>query len=238
MAVTTAKASMSDQWLDGKGEMSDEEPATPAEVKAIKEFLCGLVAPSIAAKRLMDPREDEKHLDDKLNRIAWLIMDCILHYQAQQTLLIDLLDAIHHLADDELNFTAKQKLEHPDWRTWKYLGRFELLVDETLRSSEAYRFSLDDEDEDPRDAIRRWASLNSFMAHRCVHEKANDLLVYGVDLIEKTVEQGFANEGQRGPIDTGILDVSSFFLQSFCIHSSFSSTRGQEITRMRRRGRE
>lgn len=203
------KITLSDGWFDAKGKMNDEEPATPREVQVLKEFLSGHITCSVAAKGLMTVSEDDKPLIDKLNRVAWLLMDTIIHYQTQQPLLIELLDAIHHLSDSELDFSTQQKERYPDWPKWKELGRFELLLDETLRSLLAYRYSPDDEDEDPHDSCRRWESINSFLAHRCIYNKGRDGCVFGIRLIASTLAQeSWSNDGE-GRVNSVVLDVRS-----------------------------
>jgi hypothetical protein len=124
---------MSDPWFDTKGKMNDEEPATPEEVQALRELLSGSITPQVAAKCIMTTREDRIPLNDKLNRVAWLIFDAIIHFEEQQPLLTELVEAIHILADDDLVFTDEQKERFPNWASWKDFDKFELLVDDMRR---------------------------------------------------------------------------------------------------------
>ncbi|KAL9034401.1 MAG: hypothetical protein Q9214_007060, partial [Letrouitia sp. 1 TL-2023] len=203
-----AQTTLSDGWFDDKGRMDDEEPATPREVQVLKEFLSGHITSSVAAKGLMTATEDDKPLTDKLGRVAWLLIDTIIHYQNQQPLLIELLDAIHHLPDGELDFSAQQKERYPDWRKWKELGLFESLLDNTLRSSQAYRYSPDDEDEDedPHCNCRRWESINSFLAHRHVYDKDMSGCAFGIDLIVETLAQEFESNDCERQVNSTVLD--------------------------------
>lgn len=204
-----ATNTLSGEWFDTKGKMDDEEPATPREVQVLKEFLKGYITSSVAAKGLMTASEEDKPLTDKLNRVAWLLMDTIIHYQTQQPLLIELLDAIHHLPDSELDFSPQQKIMYPDWQDWKGLSRFESLLDDTLRSFWAYRGSPDDEDKDPYECFHNWESVNSFLAHRCLYKKGKDGCIFGVRLIASTLAQeSWSNDGER-PVESTVLDVRS-----------------------------
>ena len=125
---------MADSWFATKGKLNDEEPATQLEVRSLKDYLAKATSSSTAAKLLMNISEDEKPLDDKLNRIAWLIFDAAIHFQSQQILIIELVEAINNLSPDDLDFTSAQKERFPGWQTWRDFDKFELLLDDMRRS--------------------------------------------------------------------------------------------------------
>lgn len=229
MAIPT----MSDPWFDAKGKMTEEEPATPEEVQALKEFLSANITAPTAAKRIMTMTEDQIPLDDKVIRVSCLIFDAVIHFQAQQPSLIELIDAVHELSDQDLDLTVSQKVRYPRLATWKNFDQFELLSDDMRRSKEphlhhqknrvdisylayrAYRCLPDEEDVDPRDCYRRWASVNAFLAHRFVHVKDMKLPAYCMSIICDALEQEPwkhppsrpLKESEKWKFDIKILDV-------------------------------
>ena len=128
---------MSDFWFDTKGKMSDEEPSTPEELQALKEFLIGETSASVSAKRLMTMSENEKPLSDKINRVVWLIFDAAIHFQSQQTDVLELIEAIQSLSSDDLGFSIRQKERYPTWSTWNAFDRFEVVLDDMRRCKKA-----------------------------------------------------------------------------------------------------
>ncbi len=129
----TIMSNMSDPWFNTKGQMNDEEPATPEEVQALKDFLSGNVSASIAAKRIMSMSEDRISLDYKVERVSYLIFDAVIHFQAHQPSLIELIQAINDLTEKDLDLTASQKAQYPKLGAWKRLDRFDDLLDEMRR---------------------------------------------------------------------------------------------------------
>lgn len=69
---------LSDAWFASKAQMNDEEPATPEEVQALKDFLSGTVSAPIAAKQIMTMNEDRIPFKDKLYRVSSLIFDAAI----------------------------------------------------------------------------------------------------------------------------------------------------------------
>ena len=134
MAIPT----MSNPWFDAKGKMTEEEPATPEEVQALKEFLTANITAPTAAKRIMTMNEDQISLDDKVIRVSCLIFDAVIHFQAQQPSLIELIDAVHELSDQDLDLTVSQKMRYPRLAAWKNFDQFELLSDDMRRSKETH----------------------------------------------------------------------------------------------------
>ena len=131
MAVPLVAAS--DPWFDTKGKMTEEEPATPEEVRALKDFLIGQTPAVTAAKRLMTGDEHEKSLHDKMNRVAWLVFDAVIHFQRQQPSILELVEAIKNLSDDDLDLSSQQKALYSTWSTWKDFDQFVVVLDEMRR---------------------------------------------------------------------------------------------------------
>lgn len=132
------KSNMSDPWFDAKGQMNDEEPATPEEVQALKDFLNGNLSAPIAAKRIMSMNENRIPLDYKLERVSYLIFDAIIHFQAHQPSLIELIEAMNDLTEKDLDLTLSQKTQYPKLAAWKRLDRFDDLLDEMRRCKKPY----------------------------------------------------------------------------------------------------
>jgi hypothetical protein len=114
--------SLSDSWFDMMALSSEDEPATPAEVTALKQLLKGDISPSVAANKIMTMSEEEAPLDSKLDRIAWLMFDVAMEYPAAQPVLLDLEDAINALPN--LNMSDEQKARFPKLAEWKGLVTF------------------------------------------------------------------------------------------------------------------
>lgn len=133
MAVTAAKATLLDPWFDEITESNGDEYPTNREVECLQLFLCGQTTVFRAASDIMTMDEGEKLLDDKSNRLAWLLLQAAIHFQAQQPQLLELIEAIRALSDEDLEVTDEQRTRCPSWRKWKDLGSFELLLDETRR---------------------------------------------------------------------------------------------------------
>lgn len=129
----TQPSTPTDEWYASKGQLNDDEPATPEEVEALKSFIEDKASPETAAKRLMTTREDKKSLEDKTNRVAWLLFDLAMDFPDQQSRVFELLEAIKTLPDEQLAFTDEQKLKYSDWKSWKDLERFWDIVDEMRR---------------------------------------------------------------------------------------------------------
>lgn len=189
MAVTAAKATVSDPWFEEIADSNGEEYPTTRETACLQLFLTDQTTAEVAAKDIMTIDEDEKPVDDKPNRLAWLLVQAATHYQIQQPQLIELVNAIRALSDNDLNLTEAQRERFPRWRTWKDLGAFELLLDDTRRSYWAYRYTLDEEfDGSPDDCYRRWESIQSFYAHRFIINNANGVPLNGIAQIATALE--------------------------------------------------
>lgn len=124
---------LSDAWFASKAEMNDEEAATPKEVEALKEFLSGTVSAPVAAKQIMMMNEDRIPFKDKLYRVSSLIFDAAMNSQEQQPSLIELLTALNHLSEKDLDLTESQKAQFPHIATWEFLDSFINLLDDCRR---------------------------------------------------------------------------------------------------------
>ncbi|KAH7057282.1 hypothetical protein B0J12DRAFT_783684 [Macrophomina phaseolina] len=184
----TQPSTPTDEWYASKGQLNDDEPATPEEVEALKSFIEDKASPETAAKRLMTTREDKKSLEDKTNRVAWLLFDLAMDFPDQQSRVFELLEAIKALPDEQLAFTDEQKLKYSDWKSWKDLERFWDIVDEMRRSYWAYRLEQDGEDDDPEANPRKWARINALMARHVARYGGTSELAYGLSVIRNALE--------------------------------------------------
>ena len=133
----------SDPWFDTKGRMDDEEPATPEEVHALKNYLSKITSAPEAAKCIMAMDESRTPLTGKDLRVAWLIFETMMRFPDEQVVLLDLVDAIYALSDDELGLNSGVKDRYPQWPRWKSFDKFAELVDEMRRCRSLLRkFSL------------------------------------------------------------------------------------------------
>lgn len=170
--------------------MDEEEPATPEETEALRQYLCESSSTDDAAKAIMNMSEAKIPLDDKVFRVATLLLDAATNFPERQTRILDLVDAIRALSDDDLYFTEEQQARYPDWQTWKEFEKFDFIFDDAYRSARAWRFTLDTNDDDPQVNSRRWTSLTALMAHMCMrHHDLSNPYLYGLDNIRSALEQ-------------------------------------------------
>ena len=108
-------------WFDSKGHMDEDEPATPAEVEALKLFLAGELSIDAAARSIMSMDESQVSLEDKDFRLAWFLFEAKIRFVDRQDDILNLEDAIANIPDEELALTEGQKARYPDWSEWKKL---------------------------------------------------------------------------------------------------------------------
>jgi hypothetical protein len=86
-----------------------------------------------------------------------------------------------------------------------------------LKAYWAYRYTPDEDDDNPRDCYHRWARINAFFAHRSMrYEDSSGLLMYGVSVIRTALEQEpwvrppspLPDDKRRREYEIAILDVS------------------------------
>lgn len=203
-----------EQWFEGKDRMDDEEPTTPEEVQAFKDYIIedelgNNPSAAEAARQLMAITPGREDISDDLAkglRIACLFLDVQEEFEAQQPLTIELLVAIHKLAKMGGDFDVKvgETKHHRMSQSCceKTLEKWNDNQDNWWRSSKAYRFEpLEDDTEEH--AVRRWTALNALSANRARayfeehpvgstehEEKAlGDLATVGLGLIVTPLEQ-------------------------------------------------
>lgn len=165
-----------EQWWSSKGRMDSEEPCTPEEATAMRDFLVvhsGRRSLTVhqAALELMNVPEGRDDLGDpssKALRIAYLLLDVQLDFEALQPLTLDLLDAIDDLTEPgEAHESALRDPYSMSWESCADLPeKWNELVSNQWRSCRAYKYQpLEDETED--DSIRKWTAMNALFALRC-----------------------------------------------------------------------
>lgn len=106
----------SDPWFDSKGKMDDEEPATPEEVHALRDYMSRATSPILSAQRMMAMDESKISFDGKDNRVAWLILDAMMQFPDEQSALLNLVDAIYEVAQDDIGLSSQIKEHYPEWQ--------------------------------------------------------------------------------------------------------------------------
>ncbi|RDL32008.1 uncharacterized protein BP5553_09410 [Venustampulla echinocandica] len=177
---------LSESWFDSRALTSDDEPATPADVTALKRLLKGVVSPSVAANEIMTMSEDEAPLDSKLDRIAWLMFDVAMEYPAGQPIILDLEDAINALPN--FNMSDEQKASFPKMAEWKRLDALGDAIGDMYRSYWANRNSPDG-DMSLAERRRLWAAINAFLARRCIRHGTYHDLHRGLVAIRTALEE-------------------------------------------------
>lgn len=143
---------VSDPWFDSKGQMNDEEPATPEEVQALKDYLSKSIPAFEAASRIMTMDDTRIPLSGKDNRVAWLIFDAMMDFPNEQMTLFDLVDIIPTLSPDDVGLTDDIKERYPrwqqglsfdrvaQWQRWLSFDKFEGLVEDMRRCKQVMLF--------------------------------------------------------------------------------------------------
>ena len=120
-------------WFDTRGRMDDEEPATPEEVLALKDYLMKIRSAPEAAEHIMTMDETRTPLTGKDIRVAWLIFDAMMRFPDEQVALLDLVDAIYALSDDKIGLNSDVKDRYSQWPRWKSFDAFAELIDDMRR---------------------------------------------------------------------------------------------------------
>lgn len=163
-------------WFESKGLMDEEEPCTPEEAMSMRDFLVSadgrtnLTAQDTAIRLMTVPtnRDDMTDSGPKAFRIASLILDVQLQFEAQQILTLDLIDAINDMTEPGgLSASVKQRLHDISWECCTTAhSKWEELTSDAWRSAWAWRYEpIEDETED--DVINKWTAINALFANRC-----------------------------------------------------------------------
>ena len=135
-------------WFASKGACSDSEPATPEEVAALKSYLLrnrdtdhddedNRTEPmaAAAAKALLTNNMDESRtsLDNKMFRLAALLISVILEFPAYDLAVLRLVDAIRDVPSEAVGLSDAQKAKDPNWAKFTRFDDFDVFFDAQRR---------------------------------------------------------------------------------------------------------
>ena len=132
MTATIVSAASFDAWFECIIETFEDGQPTLCEIDSLRRFLGGLITPSAAAELLMTI-EGEKSSENDPYPFAELLVEAIVHFQAQQPQFIDLLEALHHLPDNGLCVKYQQNQRLLKSRKQEMLESFALILDDMYR---------------------------------------------------------------------------------------------------------
>ena len=198
-----------ERWFGSKGRTDDEELCTAEEVAALKDFLVRkngqkpLAAQETAVQLMTVPegRDDMADPSSKAFRIAQLIIDAQLDFEAQQNLTLDLIDAINAITESGgIDEELKQTLHDVSWECCtETTDKWNTLASDMWRSCWAWRYQSI-EDEPAELPLRHWNAVNALFANRT----------------SRRLTTALSEEGSDAVIKIGLGDIATIGLNQIC----------------------